>query len=82
MNDLLVMKFGGTSMGSADRIKIAAHLASQERKTRPVAIVVSAMSLHQRKGNQLTLTPQRPPVGQASACAGLQPRTQPRKDPS
>jgi len=44
LNDLLVMKFGGTSMGSAERIKIAAHLASQERKTRPVAIVVSAMS--------------------------------------
>jgi len=38
------MKFGGTSMGSADRIRVAAHLASTEQARRPVAIVVSAMS--------------------------------------
>jgi len=44
MTNLLVMKFGGTSMGSADRIRVAAHLASTEQARRPVAIVVSAMS--------------------------------------
>ena len=44
MNDLLVMKFGGTSVGSAERMKVAAALAAAERKKRPVAVVVSAMS--------------------------------------
>ncbi len=44
MNDLLVMKFGGTSMGSAERIRVAAALASAELARRPVAVVVSAMS--------------------------------------
>jgi len=41
---LLVMKFGGTSMGSAERIRAAAELISREAKRRPVAVVVSAMS--------------------------------------
>ncbi|HLH39662.1 MAG TPA: aspartate kinase [Bryobacteraceae bacterium] len=41
---LLVMKFGGTSMGSAERIKIAAHLSVEQHARRPVAVVVSAMS--------------------------------------
>src|SRR5947209_17066720 len=38
------MKFGGTSMGSAERIRVAATLIAKERQTRPVAVVVSAMS--------------------------------------
>jgi bifunctional aspartokinase / homoserine dehydrogenase 1 len=38
------MKFGGTSMGSAERIKVAARLATEQHAKRPVAIVVSAMS--------------------------------------
>ena len=40
---LLVMKFGGTSMGSAERMKIAAGVWSEQAKTRPVVCVVSAM---------------------------------------
>ena len=44
MKDLLVMKFGGTSVGSAARMRVAARLAAEERVRRPVAIVVSAMS--------------------------------------
>jgi aspartate kinase len=44
LNGLLVMKFGGTSVGSAERMKVAAAIAAEERKKRPVAIVVSAMS--------------------------------------
>ncbi len=44
MKDLLIMKFGGTSVGSAERIKVAAQLAAEEGRKRPVAIVVSAMS--------------------------------------
>ena len=44
MNDLLVMKFGGTSVGSAGRMRAAAGLAALERRRRPVAVVVSAMS--------------------------------------
>jgi aspartate kinase len=44
LNDLLIMKFGGTSVGSAARMKVSARLAAEERARRPVAIVVSAMS--------------------------------------
>jgi aspartate kinase len=42
MKNLLVMKFGGTSMGSAARMCVAAELIARESK--PVAVVVSAMS--------------------------------------
>ena len=38
------MKFGGTSVGSAERMRAAAALASQESRKRPVVLVVSAMS--------------------------------------
>ncbi len=41
---LLVMKFGGTSMGSAERIRVAAHLIQEQRAQRPVVVVVSAIS--------------------------------------
>jgi len=44
LNDLLLMKFGGTSMGSAERIRVAARLTREQHARRPVAIVVSAMS--------------------------------------
>jgi len=42
--NLLVMKFGGTSMGSAERIKVAAQICIEQKRTRPVVAVVSAMS--------------------------------------
>jgi aspartate kinase len=38
------MKFGGTIVGSAARMRATARLAAAQRKERPVAIVVSAMS--------------------------------------
>src|SRR5450759_3280993 len=38
------MKLGGTSVGSAARMRVSAGLAAAEQKKRPVAIVVSAMS--------------------------------------
>src|SRR5580693_2453139 len=44
MNNLLVMKFGGTSMGSAERIKVAAAICQEQGSRRPVVAVVSAMS--------------------------------------
>ncbi|HBY59158.1 MAG TPA: aspartate kinase [Solibacterales bacterium] len=44
MKNLLVMKFGGTSVGSAERMKTAAALAAEQMSGRPVAVVVSAMS--------------------------------------
>jgi aspartokinase/homoserine dehydrogenase 1 len=44
MNNLLVMKFGGTSMGSAERIRVAAAICTEEKIQRPVLAVVSAMS--------------------------------------
>ncbi|MDQ6664974.1 MAG: aspartate kinase [Acidobacteriota bacterium] len=45
MPDLLVMKFGGTSVGSADRMRVAAGLAAEQKRAgRPVVVVVSAMS--------------------------------------
>ncbi|GIU75092.1 MAG: aspartokinase [Bryobacteraceae bacterium] len=44
MNDLLVMKFGGTSMGSAERIRSAAALCEEAWRQRPLVVVVSAMA--------------------------------------
>jgi aspartokinase/homoserine dehydrogenase 1 len=44
LNNLLVMKFGGTSVGSAERMRVAARLSAEQAGQRPVAIVVSAMS--------------------------------------
>ncbi|HEX4770785.1 MAG TPA: aspartate kinase [Bryobacteraceae bacterium] len=44
MTNLLVMKFGGTSMGSAERMRVAAKIILEEQRKRPVAVVVSAMS--------------------------------------
>src|SRR5580658_1169773 len=41
---LLIMKFGGTSMGSAERMRVAAQIVQQEQAKRPVVVVVSAMS--------------------------------------
>jgi aspartate kinase len=38
------MKFGGTSMGTAERIQKAAEIVAAERRRRPTAVVVSAMS--------------------------------------
>ena len=44
MKELLVMKFGGTSMGSAERMRAAAEIISKECAKRPICVVVSAMS--------------------------------------
>src|SRR5208283_2351442 len=44
MQNVLVMKFGGTSMGSADRMRVAAQICSGQKSKRPVVAVVSAMS--------------------------------------
>src|SRR5580658_9792137 len=41
---LLIMKFGGTSMGSAERMRVAARIVQQEQAKRSVVVVVSAMS--------------------------------------
>jgi aspartate kinase len=44
MDRLLVMKFGGTSVGSAERIEGAADLIAASARVRPTVAVVSAMS--------------------------------------
>ncbi|MBI5282737.1 MAG: aspartate kinase [Candidatus Solibacter usitatus] len=44
MNNLLVMKFGGTSMGSAERIASAAQICLDAHSQRPTCAIVSAMS--------------------------------------
>src|SRR5258708_14891239 len=49
------MKFGGTSMGSAERIRVAGQICADERARRPVVAVVSAMS----KVTDLLLNPLR-----------------------
>jgi len=41
---LLVMKFGGTSVGTGERIGAAADLIAEARRNRPVVAVVSAMA--------------------------------------
>ncbi|MBM3723902.1 MAG: aspartate kinase [Acidobacteria bacterium] len=38
------MKFGGTSMGSPERIRVAASICIEHQRSRPVTAVVSAMS--------------------------------------
>ena len=38
------MKFGGTSMGDADRLRVAAEIIAEQHKKRPLVVVVSAMS--------------------------------------
>jgi bifunctional aspartokinase / homoserine dehydrogenase 1 len=44
LNDLLVMKFGGTSVGSASRMRAVGQITLEQKKTRPVLVVVSAMA--------------------------------------
>lgn len=44
MNSLLVMKFGGTSMGSSERMRAAAAIIAAQQSQRPLVVVVSAMS--------------------------------------
>ena len=44
MDDLLVMKFGGTSVGSAERMRVAAQIGAEQKRRRPTLVVVSAMS--------------------------------------
>jgi aspartokinase/homoserine dehydrogenase 1 len=44
LKSLLVMKFGGTSMGGAERMRTAAQIISAQRRERSLVIVVSAMS--------------------------------------
>ncbi len=44
MNDILVMKFGGTSMGSAERMQVAGEIIAESYGSRPLVVVVSAMS--------------------------------------
>ena len=58
---MLVMKFGGTSVGSADRIKVACGLIAKSAAERPVVAVVSAMS----KITDLLLETTRQEIGRA-----------------
>src|SRR5260370_11304712 len=38
------MKFGGTSVGSAERMRVAARIGAEQRQKRPTLMVVAAMS--------------------------------------
>ena len=38
------MKFGGTSVGSAERMRVAARISAEQKRKRPTLVVVSAMS--------------------------------------
>jgi len=44
VRDLLVMKFGGTSVGSAERIQSVCRIVAQQCQQRPVLVVISAMA--------------------------------------
>ena len=44
VKNLLVMKFGGTSVGSPERIAATASLIAEHSRQRPTVVVVSAMS--------------------------------------
>jgi aspartate kinase len=86
------MKFGGTSMGSAERIRAAAELSVAQHQRRPAVIVVSAMSKvtdllldAMRKaeaGDQAGLDQDLAQLNQRhiEACRGLLPAGQPQDD--
>jgi bifunctional aspartokinase / homoserine dehydrogenase 1 len=44
VQNLLIMKFGGTSVGSAERMRTAASICAEQARQRPTLVVVSAMS--------------------------------------
>ncbi|MCC7154228.1 MAG: aspartate kinase [Bryobacterales bacterium] len=83
MKNLLVMKFGGTSMGSAERIEAAARLVADQARHRPVAVIVSAMSKvtdllldsmkHAEGGDEQGLNERLAKLAEkhSEACAGL-----------
>ena len=51
---MLVMKFGGTSVGSADAIRGVKKIVADARASKaPVVVVVSAMSTIDRKSTRL-----------------------------
>jgi len=41
---LIVMKFGGTSVGSAERMQGVAEIVAQQARQNEIVVVVSAMS--------------------------------------
>ncbi len=64
------MKFGGTSMGSADRMRVAADIIAEQQKQRPLTVVVSAMS---KVTDLLLETLRRAEVGdQTAVTAGVE----------
>src|SRR3984893_5886620 len=63
-----VMKFGGTSVGDANRIRSAATIAAEASKHRSVVVVVSAMS---GITNALISTAEKSAAGDAGAAAAL-----------
>jgi len=83
LKNLLVMKFGGTSMGSAERIEAAARLVADQARHRPVAVIVSAMSKvtdllldsmkHAEGGDEQGLNERLAKLAEkhSEACAGL-----------
>jgi aspartate kinase len=64
LKNLLIMKFGGTSMGSAERMRVAADIIAGQKKLRPLTVVVSAMS---KVTDLLLETLRRAEVGDKSA---------------
>ena len=53
MKNLLVMKFGGTSMGSADRIRSAAEICAAAHQERPTTEVVFSGDLEDERGRSM-----------------------------
>jgi aspartate kinase len=44
MSNIIVQKFGGTSVGSEERIAAVAKIVKEASKNNPIVVVVSAMS--------------------------------------
>ena len=44
MSNIIVQKFGGTSVGSEERITAVAKIVKEASKNNPIVVVVSAMS--------------------------------------
>jgi len=43
MSEIIVQKFGGTSVGSVERIGIVANIVAEASKSKKIIVVVSAM---------------------------------------
>ena len=72
MNNLLVMKFGGTSMGSAERIQVAAAICQEQKQQRQWKRWRVQEQGQRRHGAEIHRGQEADPVDQAHEAEGAQ----------